>query len=575
MGDDGSQNRIYVYMRIRPRNAREKESKLVVNYDMQDPKVLNLDESGKTYGFDGVFYDSVTQKNVFNACVLPILRNVTQGYQSALLCYGQTGSGKTHTMRGKDTPEGDLKGVIPRVAGWLFDKKRDEPNLGMSIALSYIQVYLGKPRDLMNPKNDKVPAFQIIDEELHFINVTEKKFNEYDEFMQYADGAEKYKVVRATAMNPESSRGHSCLVIKVEMNIEGAGGAASKGTGKLFLVDLAGYESAALIGQGTPELVNETKHINETLLGLNRVMSALARKEKHIPYREYNLTLMLKDALSTKTRSTVFCTMSPALEYKGQTMNTIYFGQSAMSVKVSATLAVVSDWKSFAQQMQKTCAEREDRIRTLKAWFETVSKKEMDLYNEKFGEVAEDEYDEGTTDLEDLYDAFKDTHGGKMVSENVGSAGGDYEFAGVDDADLENITDERMLAKIKAKLDHKLKFSEEAFEKEMEDLKVYQAREIESMAKEGFSEKEIAAIKREHQWEIDHRTSMHLEAKSFLQERKASAKVTTSFGATMKIFTMAKSFKLRQTAAGKDILQELTVAAPSVSFAQGDRKSVV
>ena len=71
-----------------------------------------------------------------------------------------------------------------------------------------------------------------------------------------------------------------------------------------------------------------------SILCFPRVMAALARKEKRIPYREYKLTMMLKDALSTKTRSLVFCTMSPALEYKQQSMNTLYFGQSGMSVKV-------------------------------------------------------------------------------------------------------------------------------------------------------------------------------------------------------------------------------------------------
>lgn len=136
---DASQNRIFVYVRIRPRNAREKNMQLLLNYDMQDPKVLNMSEGGKQYGFDGAFYDNVTQKNVFNNCILPVLRNVGEGYQSAVLAYGQTGSGKTHTMRGKDH-DPDLKGVIPRVAGWLYDRKRDEPKLQMEIGLQYVQV---------------------------------------------------------------------------------------------------------------------------------------------------------------------------------------------------------------------------------------------------------------------------------------------------------------------------------------------------------------------------------------------------------------------------------------------------
>ena len=69
----------------------QSHSDLVIDYDMQDPKVLHL-KGGKKYGFDGALYDSVTQKQVFNTCILPVLKNVADGYQSAVLAYGQTGS---------------------------------------------------------------------------------------------------------------------------------------------------------------------------------------------------------------------------------------------------------------------------------------------------------------------------------------------------------------------------------------------------------------------------------------------------------------------------------------------------
>ena len=47
-------------------------------------------------------------------------------------------------MRGKDHDK-DLKGVIPRVADWLFDRKKEDPSLNLQVDLSYIQVHRPSP----------------------------------------------------------------------------------------------------------------------------------------------------------------------------------------------------------------------------------------------------------------------------------------------------------------------------------------------------------------------------------------------------------------------------------------------
>uniref|UniRef100_A0A7S1N8U4 Kinesin motor domain-containing protein n=1 Tax=Eutreptiella gymnastica TaxID=73025 RepID=A0A7S1N8U4_9EUGL len=505
-----------------------------------------MSEGGKQYGFDGCFYDNVTQKNVFNTCILPVLRNVADGYQSAVLAYGQTGSGKTHTMRGKDD-DPDMKGVIPRVAGWLYDRKKNEPSLNMEIALQYVQIYLGKPRDLLDMKKKEIPDFQIkpgkdgADDELIFVNVHTSVIPEYDQFMKECDGAEKHKVVRATAMNPESSRGHSAMVIQVTQTLEQAG-VSSVQRGKLFLVDLAGYEQAALIGTDG-DLKEETKHINETLLGLNRIMSALSRKEKHIPYREYKLTLMLKDALSTKTRSTVMLTLSPALDYKAQSMNTIHFGQSAMAVKVKATLAVVSDWKGFAQTLQGTCGQREERIRTLKTWFEKLAPKELAQYEAQFGKIEEDEYDEGTTDVEEIFEKFKDAHGGKDVHIHIDDESDDD--VDLDDVSNNNVTDANLAEKVAKKLAKRQKMAEQSFEREIAQMKAQHAEEIKWMEENGKSAEEIAALKREHVLEIKFRTDVHFESMEFVNQQANAAKTQISFRILTRLSILARRAKAK------------------------------
>ena len=76
----------------------------------------------------------------------------------------------------------------------------------------------------------------------------------------------------------------------------------------------------------------EATAINQSLLTLGRVITALYNKEKHIPYRESNLTRLLQESLGGRAKTCIIATISPATSALEETLGTLDYARRANKI---------------------------------------------------------------------------------------------------------------------------------------------------------------------------------------------------------------------------------------------------
>ncbi|KAJ0751405.1 putative minus-end-directed kinesin ATPase [Helianthus annuus] len=210
----------------------------------------------------------------------PLIRSVLDGYNVCIFAYGQTGSGKTYTMSGPDITTKETWGVNYRALRDLFQLTETRKDfIKYEVAVQMIEIYNEQVRDLL-----------VVDGSQRRYPLSVKCTQDVLDLMKIG---QRNRAVGATALNERSSRSHSVLTVHIRGK-ELVSGSTLKGC--LHLVDLAGSERVDK-SEATGDRLKEAQHINKSLSALGDVISALAQKSTHIPYRNSKLTQVLQDSL--------------------------------------------------------------------------------------------------------------------------------------------------------------------------------------------------------------------------------------------------------------------------------------
>ncbi len=140
-----------------------------------------------------------------------------------------------------------------------------------------------------------------------------------------------------TLCNKNSSRSHSIFTMKImikEYNVEGEEVVRH---GQLNLVDLAGSECIGRSGAKN-DRAREAGSINQSLLTLGRVITALVDHHGHIPYRDSKLTRLLQESLGGKAKTCIIATLSPSQTAVEESMSTLDYAHRAKNIKNQPTI---------------------------------------------------------------------------------------------------------------------------------------------------------------------------------------------------------------------------------------------
>ncbi|KXN66528.1 kinesin-domain-containing protein [Conidiobolus coronatus NRRL 28638] len=294
-------------------------------------------ERGRKYTFNQVLGPDVSQEELFNNIMIPVVDEVLQGFNCTVFAYGQTGTGKTYTMEGQinqfSENLGELAGIIPRTLKHFFTYL-EEQSLEYNMMISMMELYNEEVNDLLTTGDTKgLNLFQDPNKGLVIPELEEFSVTTVAEAMEKLRQGTNRRHIAATKINERSSRSHSIFTITIHTKQYSSDGEELLKVGKLNLVDLAGSENIGRSGSASENArKKETSSINTSLLTLGRVINALVSNEKHIPYRSSKLTRILQESLGGHAKTCIIATISPSRMNIEETIGTLDYVQKAMKI---------------------------------------------------------------------------------------------------------------------------------------------------------------------------------------------------------------------------------------------------
>ncbi|XP_048533081.1 kinesin-like protein KIN-14E isoform X1 [Triticum urartu] len=390
---------IRVFCRCRPLSKVETSSgyKCVVDFDGAndgDIGIINGGTAKKTFKFDRVYTPKDDQAEVY-ADASPLVTSVLDGYNVCIFAYGQTGTGKTFTMEGTERN----RGVNYRTLEELFkiaEERKD--TVTYNISVSVLEVYNEQIRDLLatSPSSKKLEIKQAGEGSHHVPGIVEAKVEDINEVWDVLQTGSNSRAVGSNNVNEHSSRSHWLVITNIifHFSMEYLPACGKNGLtfiiffsmlcimvraknlingdctrSKLWLVDLAGSERLAKTdAQG--DRLKEAQNINRSLSALGDVISALASRSSHIPYRNSKLTHLLQDSLGGDSKALMFVQISPSDNDVSETLSSLNFASRVRGIelgpaKKQVDTAELQKVKQMLERSKQEAKLKEESLRKL------------------------------------------------------------------------------------------------------------------------------------------------------------------------------------------------------------------
>lgn len=315
-------------------------------FDVENATITYNTGPQKKWTYDYILPPETTQVQMYEKVAIKTVVDFTEGYNGTIFAYGQSGSGKTYSMLGPDSvfetlassAENELYGITPRAVYQIFDILKEFSRNGTKwkLTLGYIEIYNEKIKCLLSKKD----GLKIREDPRDGFVIPEKEVKECNTPLEVFEGiflASKNRATGATNQNERSSRSHA--ILQLELIYNSIDGQVRKS--HLSLVDLAGSERIAKTGAEGQRL-KEAQKINQSLTTLGMVIMALTTPgNKHIPFRNSKLTLILRDSLGGTSKTTLLCTSSRLKRHAEESIQTLYFASRAKSIKNNAKKNII------------------------------------------------------------------------------------------------------------------------------------------------------------------------------------------------------------------------------------------
>ncbi|KHN28807.1 Kinesin-4, partial [Glycine soja] len=317
---------IRVFCHCRSFNTNEIYAGATMALDFESMKdgdltIMSNGAPKKTFKFDVVFGPQAEQADIFKDTT-PFATSVLEGFNVCIFAYGQTGTGKTFTIEGTK----EAQGVNFRTLEKMFDIIKERHKLYCyNISVSVLEVYNEQIRDLLVAGNHPGTTakslfykfFRIVTDivtkmwlivDLRYDKLVEAHVNNMTEVWEVLQTGSNARAGE-NLLNGECTRS------------------------KLWLMDLVGSERVAkteVHGDG----LKETQNINRSLSALGDVISALATKSSHIPFRNSKLTHLLQDSLGGDSKALMFVQISPNENYLSETICSLNFASRVRGIEL-------------------------------------------------------------------------------------------------------------------------------------------------------------------------------------------------------------------------------------------------